>query len=132
MSKGKIIKNHEKAEVTILGETYTLSAIPQDMIKACAFHGLCQKLGDTTAGMKDFSDTEKSAAIDKVYENLKVGLWRKPGEQAQTMKKKVVEAITKATKEELNVMVHLDFISWQIAEAELKRRATEATNKKKK
>jgi len=110
MPKGKIIKNHEKAEVTILEKTYALKAIPQDMQNACAFHGLCQKLGDTTAGMKAFTDKEKSAAIDKVYGNLVAGLWRVKGEGVQTMKKKMTEAKAKATPEELKVLEKLGLV----------------------
>lgn len=110
MPKGKIIKDHEKQEVTILGKMYALKAIPTDMQKACAFHGLCQKLGDTTAGMKDFTQAEKSAAIDCVYINLKAGLWRKPGEAVQTIKKKLTEAKEKATPAELKVLEKLGLV----------------------
>lgn len=119
MPKGKIIKDWEKQTVTILDKTYSLKAIPTEMQAMCSFHGFCQKLGDTTAGMKDFNQAEKSAAIDKVYENLVNGLWRKPGEQAQTMKKRVNTALSTATKEQIDVMVQLNFITQQEAEAEL-------------
>ena len=110
MPKGKIVKDHDKAEVTIFEKTYALSALPEDVRAKCSFHGLCQKLGDTTAGMKDYNQAEKSAAIDRVYENLVKGLWRVPGEGTQTMKKKLAEAKEKATPKELDVLKKLGLV----------------------
>lgn len=110
MPKGKIKKDWKKHTVTIFDKAYALSGIPTDMQVMCSFHGLCQKLGDTTASMKDYSQTEKSAAIDKVYGNLKAGLWRVPGEAVQTMKKKLTEAKEKATPAELKVLEKLGLV----------------------
>lgn len=104
MAKGKITKDWEKGEVEILGKTYALPKLPLDTYAQCAFHGMCQKLGDVTASMKDYTDSEKSLAITKVYESLLAGNWRVPGVGAKSYKSEILEAYTKASAQEQQVM----------------------------
>lgn len=106
--KGKITKDWEKGEVEIFGKTYILPKLPLDTFAQCAFHGMCQKLGDTTASMKNYTDSEKSLAIDKVYDSLLAGNWRVPGEGSRATVKaerdKAFSAYAEANAHDQEVM----------------------------
>ena len=112
MPKGKITKDWDKLEVTIFGKVYPYNTLPKEMKPLCGFHGYCQKLGDVTASMKNYSQAEKSAAIDKVDGNLRERLWRTkavgmtPEEKArqQALRDGVEKAKTTASPAELKIL----------------------------
>lgn len=111
-AKRVMTKDYTKQTLVLYGVTYSVSALPKTIQGNCKLHGLCQKLIDSTAGMnsKDYTDKERADKVAEVWKTLKEGSWRKPGEGMSTMKKKVDEAKTKATPEELEVLKKLGLV----------------------
>ena len=79
-SKKKTIYSVEKGTVELFGIEYDIYGLPEEMKKRLMLVGAVGcKLKDCTAGMKDYSDSEKSAAVGKVYNALKEGNWNVKG-----------------------------------------------------
>ena len=112
MAKRKLDKNFVTQTLVIYNKKYTVSGLP-DTIKAnLTFHGMVQKLVDSTSGMnaKDYTDEERSAKIEEVYAMLKAGNWTVPGTSKDKVKvdKTKVEAIkAKGNATELKVLKEL-------------------------
>ena len=108
-TKRKMTKDFTKGTLSLYGVQYKVTDLPQTMQANCRLHGLCQKLIDSTAGMnsKDYTEDERAAKVAEVWATLKKDQWTKPGESKATMKKKVDEAVEKASPEELAVLKKL-------------------------
>ena len=107
MAKRTMVRDWEKKVITILGKEYDYSKLSPEMKDLAGFLGTGTKLVDKLAGMKAYTDQEKSAVVDKTWNNLMEGKWRQPGEGVVTMKKKLTEAKSKATPAELEVLKKL-------------------------
>ena len=65
------------------GIEYRLGDLSDDMVTACAVHGLKQKLNDSTASMTDakgYDTTERADMVESVWTTLAEGNWNKPSE----------------------------------------------------
>ena len=110
--KRKMTKDFTKGTLSLYGIQYKVSDLPKTMQANLKLHGLCQKLIDSTAGMnsKDYTDKEREAKVQEVWFTLKKNQWTKPGESKATMKKKVDEAVEKASPQELAVLKKLGLV----------------------
>lgn len=111
-TRRKMVKNYDESTLTLYGATYAVSSLSKTIQSHCTLHGLCQKLIDSTAGMNNdsYTDKERSDRVAQVWNQLKADQWTKPGEGKATMKKKVDEAKSKATPEELAVLKKLGLV----------------------
>ena len=108
MAKRTMERNWEEQTVTILGKVYDYKKLSPEMKDMCGFLGFGTKLVDNLAGMKAYTQEEKTAKVDKVHDCLKAGNWRVPGEGGQSSAKaerlKVMEAFKKANTSDRAVM----------------------------
>ena len=111
--KAKGGQNFSEQSVTLYSKTYKVGSFPTTQQINCSVYGLAVKLVRCTAGMNNdtYSDAERSAKIDECWEHMKGNNWNKPGTGVSTMKKKVDEAASKATPEELAVLKKLGLVT---------------------
>lgn len=110
--KAKGGQDFNTKSVTMYGKTYRLDSLPKTQQDNCKVYGLAVKLTRTTAGMNldTYSDKERSDKVEECWNHLKENNWNKPGEGKSTSKKKIDEAKSKATPEELAVLKKLGLV----------------------
>ena len=65
------------------GTIYCVDELSPEMQRACAVHGLKQKLNDSTASMTDakgYTNTERASMVESIWDTLTEGNWNKPSE----------------------------------------------------
>lgn len=65
------------------GAEYSLNDLSEEMVTACAVHGLKQKLNDSTASMTDakgYTNAERASMVESIWDTLAGGNWNKPTE----------------------------------------------------
>ncbi len=108
MAERTMTRDWERKVITILGVEYDYGKLSPEMKGMCGFLGFGTKLVDNLAGMKAYTQEEKTLKVDKVYDNLLAGNWRVPGEGGKTSAKveraKIMEAYKNASTADRKVM----------------------------
>lgn len=86
-------RDWERKIITILGTEYDYNKLSPEMKEMAGFLGFGTKLVDNLAGMKAYTQEEKTQKVDKVYTNLLAGNWRVPGIGGGKSGKKVMAEI---------------------------------------
>lgn len=73
--------NEGTGVLSINGEGFDLSDLPEAIQSSLAWHGLKQKLSDYVADSKGKTAAERLAGIRACYEMLKAGDWSRAGER---------------------------------------------------
>ncbi len=93
MAERTMTRDWERKIITILGVEYDYNKLSQEMKEMAGFLGFGTKLVDNLAGMKAYTQEEKTLKVGKVYDNLLLGNWRVPGEGGGKSGKKVMAEI---------------------------------------
>ena len=107
MATRTMTRDWERQIITILGVEYDYHKLSAEIQDKCGFLGYGTKLVDRLAGMKAYTDEEKTSAINKINDNLLAENWRQPGvggTSAKAERAKVMEAYEKASKADKAVM----------------------------
>ena len=108
MVERTMTRDWERKIITILGVEYDYDKLSPEMKEMAGFLGFGTKLVDNLAGMKAYTQEEKTKKVDKVYANLLQGNWRIPGEGGKTSAKveraKIMEAYKNASTADRKVM----------------------------